>query len=140
MEPPGRFSRQVLPSHDRAPKLYSTAVKQRTERKHKLSLRSKTNQPPDIIEKIIKSIVNPTDRNVGINSIRQVRVGRVIIETSSEKEIEKLGDEIKEKCEKLDVNIQKLRNPRLVLLNIPVDITLDNVGEAIIRQNSEKKT
>jgi hypothetical protein len=56
---PGPNSRQVLPSHDCAPKLYSTAVKESTERKHRLSLRSKTN-PPDIIENILKSKVNPT--------------------------------------------------------------------------------
>ena len=50
--------------------------------------------------------MNPTDIKVGINSLRQLRDGRVIIEKSSEKELEKLGDEIKEKCEELDVNIQ----------------------------------
>ena len=50
-EPPGPVSRQVLPSHDRAPKLYSTAVKEGTERKHRLSLRSKTNHPPILSSK-----------------------------------------------------------------------------------------
>ena len=43
--PPGPNSRQVLPSHDCAPKLYSTVVKESTERKHRLSLRSKTQSP-----------------------------------------------------------------------------------------------
>ena len=38
----------------------------------------------------------------------------------------------------MDVNIQKLRNPRLFPLNIPEDITLDHVGEAVTRQNPEK--
>jgi hypothetical protein len=60
-----------------------------------------------------------------------------MIETSS-KRWEKLGDEIRAKCEELDVNIQKLRNPRLVLINIPEDITLDNVEETLSRQNPEK--
>ena len=81
--------------------------------------------------------MNPTDINVGINSLRQLREGKVIMETNSEKEIEKLGNEIRENCEELDVNIQKIRNPRSVLLNIPEDITLDNVGEAVTRQNPE---
>ena len=135
VEPPRPVSRQVLPSHDRAPKLYSTVVKQSTEKKHRLTLRSKTNQPPDTIEKIIKSKVNLTDIKVGINSLRQFKNGRVIIETSLEKEKEKLGDEIRAKCEELEGNIQKLRNPRLVLLNFPEDITLDNVEEAITPQN-----
>ena len=81
--------------------------------------------------------MNPTDINVGINSLRQLRDGKVIMETNSEKETEKLGNEIRENCEELDVNIQKFRNPRSVLLNIPEDITLDNVGEAVTRQNQE---
>jgi hypothetical protein len=82
--------------------------------------------------------VSPTDIKVGINSLRQLRDGRLLTETSSKKEMEKLGDEIKAKCEELDVNIQKLRNPRLVLLNIPEDITLDNLEETLSRQNPEK--
>jgi len=108
----------VLPSHDCAPKLYSTVVKENIERKHRLSLRSKTNQPSDIVEKILKSIENPTDIKVRITSLRQLRDGRVMIETSSRKEREKLGDEIKGTCEEMDVNIRKLRNHRLVLINI----------------------
>ena len=137
-EPPGPGTRQVLPSRGSAPKLYSTVVSESTERKHRLSLRSKTNQPPEIIEKILKSKVNPTDINVGINSLRQLRDGRVLIETSTKKEMEKLGDEIRTKCEELDINIQKLRNPRLVILNIPEEITVDNVEETLSRQNPEK--
>jgi hypothetical protein len=136
-EPPGCGGRQVLPSHARNPKLYSEVLTKSTDRKHRLSLRSKTNQPPDIIEKILKSKVNSTEINVGINSLRQLRDGRLLIETSSKKKKKKLGEEIKAKCEEIDVNIQKLRNPRLVLLNIPEDITLDNVEETLIRQNPE---
>ena len=79
--------------------LYSTVVKQSTEKKHRLTLRSKTNQSPGTIEKIIESKVNLTDIKVGINSLRQFKDGRVIIETSSEKEVEKLGDEISANCE-----------------------------------------
>ena len=48
--PPGPVSRQVLPSHDRAQKLYSTVVIKDTEVNHRLSLRSK-NQPPPILSR-----------------------------------------------------------------------------------------
>ena len=89
---------------------------------------------------MLKSKVNPTDIKVGINSIRQLRDGRVIIETSTKKEIEKLEDEIRGKCDDLDVNIQKLRNPRLVLFNIPDDIMLENVEGTLTCQNPEKDT
>jgi hypothetical protein len=137
-EQPGPDSRQVLPPHDQAPKLYSRIVQESTGKKHRLSLRSKTNQPPDIIEKILKSKVNPTEIKVGINSIRQLRDGRVVIKTSTKKEIAKPEDEIRGKYDELDVNIQKLRNPRLVMFNIPEDITLGNVEETLTCQNPEQ--
>lgn len=76
---------------------------------------------------------------VGINSIRQLTDGRVVIETSTKKEITKLEDEFRGKCDKLDVNIQKLGNPRLVLFNIPEDITLGNVEETLTCQNPEQE-
>ena len=37
----------------------------------------------------------------------------------------------------MEVNIQKLRNPRLVLLNIPEDITLDNFENPLTVQNPD---
>jgi hypothetical protein len=113
-------------------------VKESTGKMHRLLLISKTNQPSDVIEKILKSKVNPTEIKVGINSVRQLRDGRVVIETSTKKEIEKLEDVIREKCDELDVNIQKLRNPRLVLFSIPEDITLGNVEDTLTCQNPEQ--
>jgi len=109
-EPPGPGKRQVLPSRGSAPKLYSTVVSESTERKHRLSQRSKTNQPPELIENILKSKVKTTDINVGINSLRQLRDGRVLIATSTKKEMEKFGDEIRTKCEELEAKESKLSN------------------------------
>jgi light-regulated signal transduction histidine kinase (bacteriophytochrome) len=51
----------------------------------------------------------------------------VMIEARSRNEIESLGNKIEETCgEKYEVHIQKQRIPRLVLLSIPEDITLEN--------------
>jgi hypothetical protein len=46
------------------------------------------------------------------------------------KEIEALEKEINAKCrgKKLEANIHKLRNPRLVIFNIPKDISTGNLG------------
>ena len=61
-----------------------------------------------------------------------------MVESSSKNEIEALGKKIGEKCgEELEVNTQNLRNPRLVLLNIPEDITFENVEETLTIQNPE---
>jgi hypothetical protein len=45
-KPPETGSRQVLPSHDSAPKLYATVVSDSTERKHRLLLSRKPINPP----------------------------------------------------------------------------------------------
>jgi hypothetical protein len=75
---------------------------------------------------------------MGITSLKLLRDGRVMIEAGSKNEIETLGIKIKEKCEEeLEVNIQKLRKPRVVLLNIPDNITLENVEETLTIQNPE---
>ena len=137
-ESPTTIGRQVLPSHDRSQKLYSTVAAGCAERKYKLTIRSKHNQPTDMINKLMKSKVNPTEMKVGITSLKSLRDGRVVIEASSKNEIVTLGEKIGEMCgEDLDVTMQKLRNPRLVLLNIPKDITPENVEETLTIQNPE---
>jgi hypothetical protein len=137
-EQPRIDSRQVLPSLDQNRKLYSTVTAGRTETHHRLTLRSKINQPPDMIKNLLKSSVNPTEIKVGITSLKMLRDGRVMVEASSKKDIGTLGEKIEEKCGKeLEVHIQKLRNPMLVLLNIPDGITTENAEETLTVQNSE---
>jgi hypothetical protein len=86
----------------------------------------------------VKSKVNPTEIKVGITSLKLLRDGRVMVEASSKKDIETLGEKIEEKCgTELEVKIQRRRNPRLVLLNIPDDITIENAEETLTAQNSE---
>jgi hypothetical protein len=64
--------------------------------------------------------------------------GRVMIETSSENEIEALGNKIEETCGvEREVNIKKRRNPRLVLLSISEDVTIENIEETSAKQNPE---
>jgi len=136
--PPRTASRQVLPPHDHPPKLYSDVVAGRDERTFKLSRRTKDNHTPDEIKRLLKEKVNPTEIKVGITSLKSLRDERVIIEVGSKKVIETLGEEIRERCgEELEISIQKLRNPRLIMLNIPADITLVNVKETLVQQNYE---
>jgi hypothetical protein len=91
-----------------------------------------------MVKNLVKSRVNPTEIKVGITSLKLLRDGRVMLEATSKKDIETPGEKIEEKCGKeLEVTIQKLRNPRLVLLNIPDDITTENTEETLIVQNSE---
>jgi hypothetical protein len=137
-EVPRTVNRQVLPSNDCNRKLYSSVAAGVPERKYKLSLGSKLNQPLDMIKKLLKTKVNPTEIKVGVTSLKSRRDGRVIIEASSKSEIETQGEKIGEKYgEELEVNIQKLKNPRLFLLNMPEDITQENVEEILRIENPE---
>ena len=78
-----------------------------------------------------------TDIKVGVQSLKTLRDGRVIIEVGSKKEMELLEEGIRERCGELETNIQKPRKPRLVILNIPSEITMENVEETLIKQNTE---
>jgi hypothetical protein len=67
-----------------------------------------------------------------------LRDGRILIEAGSKKEIEVLREKIQEQCgEELEINIQKLRDPRLIMVNIPSDITLENFKGTLTQQNTE---
>jgi hypothetical protein len=75
---------------------------------------------------------------VGINIFKSLKNGEVLIETNSKEEIEALEKDISAKCGgKLEVNIHKLRNPRLVMINIPEDITVGNTEDTLIVQNPD---
>jgi hypothetical protein len=75
---------------------------------------------------------------VGINSLRTLRDGRVEIETGSKQEIEIITRDINDKCgDKLEVNIHRLKNPRLVIYNIPEDISIRNIEDTLLAQNPE---
>jgi hypothetical protein len=110
----------------------------RNVKKYKLTLISKENQSPEIIKGLLKSAINPTEIKVGINTFKSLKNGKVLIETSSKEEIEALGKDINKKCGgKLEANIHKFRNLRLVILNIPEDISTGNLEDTLIAQNPE---
>jgi hypothetical protein len=91
-EPLRTIGRRVLPSHDRNRKLYSSVVAGCAEERYTLTVKSKDNQPPDMIKKLLKSKVNHTEIKVCITSLKSRRDGRVMIEASSKNERETLGE------------------------------------------------
>jgi len=128
----------VLPTHNHPQKIYSEAVIRQAELKFLLTVKSKEIKTPEEIKSLLKTQVNPTEIKVGITSIKPLRDGRIIIEAGSKDEIEKLGEQIGEKCgDELEVKIQRLRNPRLVMLSIPEEVTMENVRETLMKQNPE---
>jgi len=63
-----------------------------------------------------------------------------LIEADSKDEIEILNSQICDKCDdQLEINVQKRRNPSLIIYNVPDVVTLDNAEYIILAQNPELK-
>jgi hypothetical protein len=135
----------VLLPHQHLPelnhKLYSDAVAGRGGKKFTLMLRTKDNHTPEEIIRILKDKVNPAEIKVGITSLRTMRDGRVLIGAGSKHEIDTIGDKIRAECEEtLEVSMQKLRKPRMIIRNTPEEITVENIVENLAKQNTELDT
>ena len=80
--------------------------------------------------------MNPTDLEVGISTIKSLRNGNLLLQTSSISETSTICNTVNEKCgDEMEANETKLRNPRLILYNIPEEMNLGSLGKAIIEQN-----
>ena len=137
--PAGQRVRVGAPSGERERKLYSEAVTNKVfMNKYKLTVKSNEHLPPETIKGLLKSKINPTEIKVGINTFKSLKNGQVLIETNSQKELETLQKDINAKCEgQLEASAHKLRNPRLVIFNIPEEISIGNVEDTLIAQNPD---
>jgi hypothetical protein len=120
-------------------KLHSEIVAgHENNRKFKITIRSKESHTSENMKKLFKTRINPTEMKVGISAFKTLKDGRILIEVDSKEERERISNRITEKCGKeLEAKIQERRNPRLVIYNIPEDITLQNATKAIREENSE---
>ena len=135
-EPPVSRAKGMAPPGNGNAKLYSDAFLGGTFKQwdFKLMIKSKESHSSETIKRLLKTNINPTEIKVGIN----LKDGRIFIETGSKEEVMMLKKNINEKCGgKLDVNVNRLRNPRLVIYNIPENISIENAEGTLIAQNPE---
>jgi hypothetical protein len=119
-------------------KLYSEAVRANEEKIYKLMVKSKSHLSTEEVKTTLRTNVNPTSMKVGIRSLKSLKDGRVLIEAGTTEEINKLRQTIQEKCGgDLEVVVPQLRKPRMVINNVPNEITVENLEEVIIAQNPE---
>jgi hypothetical protein len=75
---------------------------------------------------------------VGISALKTLRNGRVILETQSVDEIELPCSNINKTCRQLlETKIQKPRNPKVVIYNIPEEVDMENEEGIITAHQSE---
>jgi len=116
---------------------YATAVREPKVTGFKLTVKSRSEQPPDSIKQKLKANINPSEINVGVKTFKSCN-GGVIMETNSKEEIETLDKEIRAKCgNELEVRVHTRRKPRLIILNVPEHISTNNIEDTIIRQNPD---
>ena len=90
------------------------------------------------MEELIKTRINLTEMKVGISKFKAPKDGRILIEVDSNEEIERISSRITEKSgEELEAKVHERRNPRLVIYNIPEEVTLENATKTVREQNSD---
>ena len=136
---PERGVRHVLPPEGRRMKLYADAVKTQEEKRFRITLKAKDETTTlEQIKQQLKMNINPMDIRVGIKAVKTIREKGIIVETGSEEERNTLSSEIVNKLgERLEVIQHKLRKPRLIIYNVPNEITTENVVAIIKTQNPE---
>jgi uncharacterized protein YjaZ len=108
------------------------------EERHKLTVKPKANQTAEEIKKLLKSKTDPVNMKIGIRALKSLKNGQVLIEADSKAEVELLNSQIHEKCgDQLQINIQKRRNPTLIIYNVPVALAPHNAEGFIIAQNPD---
>ena len=76
---------------------------------------------------------------IGIRTFKTLKDAKVLSEAENKEDIELLDTQIRDKCgNRLETSIQKRKNPRLIIYNIPEEITLENAEDIIRAQNSEQ--
>jgi hypothetical protein len=111
---------------------YAQAVQGTKCKTYNMTVKSRGANPPDTIKQTLKTNINPGDINVGVRTFKTLD-GGVLIETNS-KEIEVLDKEIQAKCGgDLEAHVHSLRKPRLIILNVPEDISTTNIEDSILR-------
>jgi hypothetical protein len=129
--------RHVALPTEKTSRSYATAVRETKITAFKIRVKSKSACSPDSIKQLLKANINPSEINVGVKTFKSCNRG-VIIETSSKEEIETLDQEMRAKCgNELEAHVYTKRKPRLITINVPEDISTNNIEDAIIRQNPD---
>jgi preprotein translocase subunit SecD len=77
---------------------------------------------------------------IGIRTFKSLKNDNVLIEADSKEAIEALNSQIRDICDyQLEINVQKRRNPRLIIYNVPDVVATENAEEIILALNPNLK-
>ena len=119
--------------------MYSEVVQRKTAQKvYKLTVTSREKQMAENVKAMLRKQINPAEIKVGIESVKTLSDGREQIETGSVQEAETITNCINDKLgDKIETHIQRPWKPRRKIINIPEEISTDNIEDTIMAQNPE---
>jgi hypothetical protein len=123
---------RVVLSAGKTRKCYSDVEEERrpgnvpqVNKMQKLFVKSKHNQSAEYTKTLLKLKVNLTQLKVGISALKTMKNGQVITESDRKSKLEEVCKKINEVCREEPENYMPiLKKPRLIVFNIPEDITL----------------
>ena len=117
---------------------YAAVVGGTQPKSFKLIVKSKNNQSTEYMRTLLKTKVNPVELKVGINSLKNLKNGHLLIESGNKSEAKIICQNINSKCGgELEANISVKRNSRIIIFNTPTEITMENAVEALTTQNEQ---
>lgn len=98
----------------------------------------KADQNSETTKKICKQKLNPAEMKVGIENLRKIRNGGIVIACKSKEEIAKVNDEVKKKMgNDYVVKIPNTKNPRIRIYGIEEEMDDEELVRCLKNQNSE---
>lgn len=98
-----------------------------------LLVKSKTDEDSEVTKQKLMKCFNPQREGVQIKNIRKTRNG-LLIETNSEEDLKKLEGN-KNVSESFKTERPKKRNPRIIIYDVPKDLTEEQLADAVLCQN-----
>jgi len=97
-------------------------------------------QSTEEIKRLIKSKIDPVNTKIGIRTFKSLKNGNFLDAADSKEEIETASSQIGDICgEQLEINLQKGRNTRLIIYNLPDAVTLENAEDIMLAKNTALK-
>jgi len=85
---------------------------------YKWFVKSKNNQSAEYTRTLLKSEVNPTEMKVGIDALKTLKNGQLLIEIEKKSELEEVRKKTNEVCrEELEGYMPTLKNLRIIMFN-----------------------
>ena len=140
LQPQTNGARQITTSGGGGKKFFSEVVKNlENDKRYRITVKPKDDSlTPEQIKIQLKETINHTAIKVGIKAVRTIRDRGLLIETGSLEEVTTLSIEITNKLgSSLEIFQHKLRKPRIIIYNVPEDITTEILGTTIRTQNPE---